>query len=83
MREEIRFENGKILNPRFSGYAVPRLRDVPAIEIVLVNRPELPSVGGSETPIIGIAPAVGNALFDAAKVRIRSLPLRDHDYRAA
>ena len=82
LREEMRFENGRILNPRFSEYAVPRFRDVPKIDMVLVDRPDLPSVGGSETPIIGIAPAVGNALFHATGVRIRSLPLRDGNYRA-
>jgi CO/xanthine dehydrogenase Mo-binding subunit len=82
LREETRFKDGKALNPRFSQYHVPRFRDVPKIEIVLVNRPDQPSVGGSETPIIGIAPAVANALFNAARVRIRSLPIRNASYRA-
>ncbi len=82
LHEEIRFKDGKILNPRFSAYRVPRFKDVPDIETVLVNRPDLPSVGGGETPIIGIAPAVANALFHAVQTRIRSLPLRDTVYRA-
>ena len=75
--EEMHFKDGKILNPRFSRYKVPRFKDVPAMEIVLVNRPDLESVGGSETPIIGIAPAVANALHQAVQTRIRSLPLRN------
>jgi len=56
---------------------------VPEIETVLVNRPDLPSVGAGETPIIGIAPAIANALFNAAQARIRSLPIRNSEYRAA
>jgi len=73
--EAIEFENGKILNARFSAYRVPRFSDVPAIEIVLVDRKDLPSAGAGETPIVGLAPAVGNAIFDATGVRLRSLPL--------
>jgi isoquinoline 1-oxidoreductase len=48
---------------------------MPAIEIVLVNRLDLPSAGAGETPIVGIAPAVGNALFAATGIRLRALPL--------
>jgi isoquinoline 1-oxidoreductase len=82
LREEIRFQDGRITNPRFSQYPVPRFKDVPGIETVLVNRPDLPSVGAGETPIIGIAPAVSNALFNATQSRIRSLPLRNSRLKA-
>jgi isoquinoline 1-oxidoreductase len=73
--EAIQFANGKILNPRFSRYRLPRFRDMPRIEIVLVDRKDLPSAGAGETPIVGLAPAVGNAIFNATGVRLRSLPL--------
>src|SRR6185436_5534681 len=73
--EAIQFSNGQILNPRFSLYRVPRFRDTPPIEVVLVDRKEIPSAGAGETPIVGLAPAVGNAIFNAASVRLRSLPL--------
>ncbi|MSU49536.1 MAG: isoquinoline 1-oxidoreductase [Opitutus sp.] len=73
--EALRFENGKILNPRFSQYRVPRFSDTPAIEIVLLDRKDLPSAGAGEAPLVGIAPAVGNAIFDACGVRLRSLPM--------
>ncbi len=75
MFEAIQFENGKILNPRFSAYRVPRFRDLPVIEVVLVDRKDQPSAGAGETPIVGLAPAVGNAIFNATGVRLRSLPL--------
>jgi isoquinoline 1-oxidoreductase len=59
-----------------SGYRVPRFSDLPAsVEVVLVDRKDIPSAGAGETPIVGIAPAVGNAIFSATGVRLRSLPL--------
>jgi isoquinoline 1-oxidoreductase len=73
--EAIEFEEGKILNPRFSRYRVPRFRDTPHLEVVLLDRKDLPSAGAGETPIIGIAPAIGNAIFAATGIRHRSLPL--------
>jgi isoquinoline 1-oxidoreductase len=75
MFEAIRFENGRILNPHFYDYRVPRFRDLPQIEVVLVNRKDLPSAGAGETPNMGLAPALANAIFAAAGVRLRSLPL--------
>lgn len=76
LSEEIEFENGKILNANFGGYRVPRFRDVPKIDVVLVNKTDIPSAGGGETPIIAVAPAVGNAVFAATGVRLRSMPMR-------
>lgn len=73
--EAVRFENGRILTDGFRSYRVPRFGDMPAVEIVLLDRKDLASAGGSETPIIGIAPAIGNAIFDATGRRLRSLPL--------
>ena len=76
LEEEIRFENGKILNPNFDDYQVPRFRDVPELDIHQLNRPDLPSVGGGETPIIAVAPAIANAVFHATGVRVRAMPIR-------
>jgi isoquinoline 1-oxidoreductase len=73
--EAIQFEDGKILNPRFSAYRVPRFVDTPTIEVVLLDRKDLPSVGAGETPIVTIAPAIGNAIFDASGERRRTMPM--------
>jgi isoquinoline 1-oxidoreductase len=73
--EEIRYEKGRVTNASFSGYRVPRMKDVPQIDIVLVNRPDLPSVGAGETPIIAVAPAINNAIAHATGKHKRSLPL--------
>jgi CO/xanthine dehydrogenase Mo-binding subunit len=76
LREEITFENGEVLNASFRRYQVPRFADVPELDIHLLNRPDLDSAGGGETPIIAIAPAIGNAVFQATGVRVRSMPIR-------
>jgi nicotinate dehydrogenase subunit B len=73
--ESIEFENGRITNPRFSRYRVPRFSDVPEIEAVLLDRKDIPSAGAGETPIMAVAPAIGNAIFDATKIRLHTLPL--------
>ncbi len=73
--EAVRFENGRIMNPYFSQYRVPRTADLPQIEVVLLDRKDLPSMGAGETPIVGIAPAAGNAIFAATGIRLRGLPL--------
>jgi isoquinoline 1-oxidoreductase len=73
--EAISFDNGKILNPHFARYRVPRFRDVPKIEIVLVDRKDLPPAGAGETPIMTLAPAIANAIYAATGERLRSMPL--------
>jgi isoquinoline 1-oxidoreductase len=76
MREQIEFEGGRITNAAFSKYHVPRFEDVPALEIHLLDRPDLPSVGAGETPIIAVAPAIANAIAQATGERIREMPIR-------
>ncbi|HEX9456420.1 MAG TPA: molybdopterin cofactor-binding domain-containing protein [Candidatus Acidoferrum sp.] len=80
--EAIEFENGRIKNPHFANYRVPRFRDVPEIEAILLDRKDIPSAGAGETPIMAIAPAVGNAIFDATGVRLNGLPLVPNGLRS-
>lgn len=81
--EAIAFENGRITNAHFASYRVPRFRDVPEVEAILLDRKDLPSAGAGETPIMGVAPAIGNAIFDATGTRLRGLPLAANGVIAA
>ena len=81
--EAIEFENGKILNGRFSDYRLPRFSDVPVLETVLIDRKDIPSAGAGESSLVGVAPALANAIFDASGVRLRSLPLVPNGLNAA
>jgi nicotinate dehydrogenase subunit B len=73
--EAIDFADGVIRNASLSGYRVPRLPDLPEVDVVLLDRPEQPSAGGGETPIMAVAPAIANAVAAACGVRLRSMPL--------
>jgi isoquinoline 1-oxidoreductase len=73
--ERVLFENARVSNGRFADYRVPRFADMPPIETVLLDRKDLPSVGAGETPIVAVAPAIGNAIFAATGTRLRSMPL--------
>jgi isoquinoline 1-oxidoreductase len=80
--EAIDFADGKILNPRFSRYRVPRFSDMPKLETVLLDRKDLPSAGAGECPIVALAPAVSGAIFAATGVRLRSLPMVPNGLKA-
>lgn len=82
--EQIVFAGGVVQNACFSRYRLPRFGDVPPVlETVLLDRKDLPSLGAGETPIVAIAPAVGNAIFHATGIRLRSLPMAPGGVKAA
>ena len=80
--EWIDFKNGKIINPAFSTYRVPRFSDCPKLEVVMLNRTDIPSVGAGETPILGIAPAIRNAIDNATGKKLYTLPLVPRGFQA-
>ena len=59
--EAIEFAGGKLANGTMAQYRVPRFKDVPVIDVVLLDRRDLPSAGAGETPIVCVAPAIGSA----------------------
>jgi nicotinate dehydrogenase subunit B len=59
--EAIDFANGRIRNASMDQYRVPRFKDIPPIEVVLLDRKDLPSAGAGEAPIVCVAPAIGSA----------------------
>jgi isoquinoline 1-oxidoreductase len=60
--EAMNFANGQLVNGTMRDYRVPRFKDVPVIDIVLIDRPDLASAGAGETPIVCVAPAIGSAV---------------------
>jgi isoquinoline 1-oxidoreductase len=73
--EQIEFANGKVTNAHFADYRVPRFKDTQQIEVILIDRKDLPSAGAGETGIVAVAPAVGNAIFSATGERLREMPM--------
>ena len=76
LREEMIFEGGQMKNASFGEYQVPRFKDLPTFDLHELNRTDLASAGAGETPIIAVAPAIGNAVFQATGVRLRAMPMR-------
>jgi isoquinoline 1-oxidoreductase len=59
--EAIEFADGRLRNGSMAQYPVPRFKDMPAIDVVLLDRRDIPSAGAGETPIVCVAPAIGSA----------------------
>jgi isoquinoline 1-oxidoreductase len=76
LREEIQFKDGQLTNGRFAAYRVPRFRDIPKADVILLDRKDLEPAGAGETPIMAVAPAMANAVFDATGKRVRAMPIR-------
>jgi nicotinate dehydrogenase subunit B len=73
--EAIEFANGQLSNGTMAQYRVPRFKDIPPIEVVLLDRKDLPSAGAGETPIVCVAPAIGSAARSFGAVATE-LPVR-------
>jgi nicotinate dehydrogenase subunit B len=72
--EEVKFDSTGITSLDWRTYPVIRFPDIPEIDIVLINRPEMPALGGGEPSSAPIAAAIANAIFDATGVRLREAP---------
>ena len=83
LSEEVRFRNGEMLDTNFDSYQIPRFSWLPRIEIVFVDNPGMPALGGGEPPIIGMGAALANAVFDATGARVLQLPMTPDRVKAA
>ena len=71
LMEEVKFDASGIKTLDWSSYPVIRFPKIPEIDIVLINHPEMPALGGGEPSSAPIAAAIANAIFDATGVRLR------------
>lgn len=68
------FEDGKAVLKNFDGYKLPRISEIPKIEVHIIDNQE--DAGGVGEPALpGFAPALTNAIFNLTGKRIRKLPL--------
>jgi nicotinate dehydrogenase subunit B len=74
LMEEVLFDSTGQKNLDWDSYPVARFEHVPDVEIVLINRPEMPALGGGEPSIVPITAAIANAIFDATGTRMRRAP---------
>jgi nicotinate dehydrogenase subunit B len=72
--EEVKFDSTGQKNLDWKTYPVIRFEQVPEVEIVLIDRPEMQPLGGGEPSIVPITAAIANAIFDATGARLRQVP---------
>jgi xanthine dehydrogenase molybdenum-binding subunit len=79
LSEELKVEEGRVLNPSFRDYRLMTATELPEIEMHFVEThdPEGPfgAKGIGEAPAICLSPAVANAVYDAIGIRFRRLPM--------
>ncbi len=73
---EISIRDGAVEESNFHDYPVLRLDEMPEVEVQIIESRE-PPMGMGEGAVPPVAPAVTNAIFDATRVRVRRLPIRD------
>jgi CO/xanthine dehydrogenase Mo-binding subunit len=74
LTEEVHFKDGEVLDRNFDSYPIPRFSWLPKLETILIDNPG-PALGAGEPPIITMGAVIANAIFDAAGVRLRQLPM--------
>jgi nicotinate dehydrogenase subunit B len=82
--EEVTWDDRKITSVDWRSYHSLSMGFAPpAIEIVLLNQTDVEACGSGETSITVVAPAIGNAIFDATGVRLRQVPFTPERVLAA
>ena len=77
---EIDNRTGRIVNANLAEYLVPVMADTPAFDVVFVEEEDrniggLGTKGLGEIAMVGVAPAIANAVFHATGKRLRHLPM--------
>jgi nicotinate dehydrogenase subunit B len=76
LSEEIAFDRAKVTSTDWLSYPILDITEAPEqVDIVPLNRPDLPPAGAGESSIRPVAAALANAVFDASSVRLRRAPL--------
>jgi nicotinate dehydrogenase subunit B len=83
LKEEVTFDQSNVTSLDWRGYQILTFPEVPAVDVVLLNRPDKPATGVGEAATCPVAAAISNAIFDATGVRLRSLPLKPTTLAAA
>lgn len=72
--EEVKFDPSGMKSVDWNSYPVIAFRNVPDVDIVLLNGPEKPASGAGEPAIVPISAAIANAIFDAVGARLHEVP---------
>jgi nicotinate dehydrogenase subunit B len=80
--EEVRFDANGMKNLDWVSYPILTYRRVPDVQIVLINRKEMPALGGGEPSTVPVPAAIANAVYDAIGVHAREVPITPQKVQA-
>jgi CO/xanthine dehydrogenase Mo-binding subunit len=83
MKEELRFNRSRVTSLDWASYPILQFPDVPEVVMDLIDRPHEVPWGGGEPTAALVPAAIGNAVFDAIGVRLRSVPFTPSKVRSA
>ncbi|HYQ93743.1 MAG TPA: molybdopterin cofactor-binding domain-containing protein, partial [Burkholderiales bacterium] len=83
LKEEVKLDARGIASLDWEHYPILKFSEVPAVEVELIDRPELPAVGAGEAAQGPTAAAIANAVAHALGLRVRELPLTYEKIAAA
>jgi CO/xanthine dehydrogenase Mo-binding subunit len=83
LKEAVRFDRTRVTSNTWEEYPILKFSEVPAVEVEILSRPDLPSVGAGEAAQGPTAAAIANAVYDALGVRVRDLPITPERIAAA
>ena len=83
LHEEVTFDSTRVTSIDWATYPILRFPEAPAVEVILIDRPEQPLVGAGEAATAPVAAALANAVFDATGVRLRTVPFTSTRVKAA
>jgi isoquinoline 1-oxidoreductase beta subunit len=75
LRERITIKNGEVQESNFYDYPVPRMDEIPDIEIKLVDSGVVQPSGAGQIGVPPVAPAIANAVYRLTGVRLRAIPM--------
>ena len=82
MTERASISRRDLVRRRIPG-PILRFPEAPAVEVILIDRPDQPLLGAGEAATAPVAAAVANAVFDATGVRLRTVPFTPARVKAA
>ncbi|MFM1990774.1 MAG: hypothetical protein RJA99_3731 [Pseudomonadota bacterium] len=74
LMEQVRWNRTQVTSTDWATYPILRHDQVPKVEVDLIDRPGQPAWGAGEPTACAIPAAIGNAVFDATGVRLRTVP---------
>ncbi|HEX9453854.1 MAG TPA: molybdopterin cofactor-binding domain-containing protein, partial [Candidatus Binatia bacterium] len=83
LKEEVKFDRSIVTSVDWTLYPILRFPEIPEVSVELINRPDQPSVGAGEATTSAIPAAIANAIFDATRIRLRTIPFTPERLKSA